>query len=120
MQHKYDAAGRQLSTACAMVKPILLAEDPRALQVFLNVLLLFKQQGFKEVADQLRRYIGAIARYSTTESPRSTTSTPLKQICGSLAETVADIQMSPTGQNSTHIRTQDDSDTDVLSPRGVA
>ncbi|KAK5446334.1 hypothetical protein LTS15_010030 [Exophiala xenobiotica] len=114
MQHKYDTAGRQLSTACAMVKPIFLAEDPRALQVFLNVLLLFKQQGFKDVADQLRRYIGAIAQYSTPEGTRSTTSTPLKQICGSLAETVADIQMSPTGQNSTHIRTQDDSDTDVL------
>jgi hypothetical protein len=93
-----------------MVKPILLAEDPRALQVFLNMLLLFKQQGFIEVADQLRRYIGTIAQYSTPQGTVNTSYAPLKQICKTLAETVYDNTF--TGQNGR--QTQEDGDMDVL------
>lgn len=50
-----------LSTATALVKPILQAQHPRTLACFLEVFIHLIQTGLPDVADYLRRFIRAMS-----------------------------------------------------------
>jgi hypothetical protein len=83
---EFVTAGAQLRTASAMVRQLLTAEDPRMLQVFLNAFILFKQEGYGEIADQFVRHIVAMVPHCDAVLDGTTAQTPLRRLWQSLEQ----------------------------------